>query len=216
MSGRAPFQAATDSHDGYLRASAGGRLRRRIGFGLHNMAGNAWEWCSDWLVVSNRFVDRDAAGARQSARSRSGHPSRDARRQLSPPSVLLLALSQRGAVGLDPGQHDRACRLPLRARSHELNQHTADRRRFPHEFRIPGGKIGRTVHDSDAALAGVTAAARRMRRTWWSCCSTTSASPISAATAPRSQPRTSTSSPPADCATPISIPPRCARRPALR
>ena len=26
------------------------------GFGLHNTAGNAWEWCSDWFV-GNRFAD---------------------------------------------------------------------------------------------------------------------------------------------------------------
>ena len=80
---------------------------------------------------------------------------------------------------------------------------------------VSPGRSGAPSRDRRAG--GPRAPSRRPAHpTSWSSSSTTSASPTSAATAPRSPPRTSTRSPRAACASPTSTPRRCARPPGPR
>ena len=130
--GRASFPGRTCVEDGYEWTAPVGSFPPN-GYGLLDMAGNVWEWTTDWYQEHGRIAAR-LLHARQSARRRAraelrpadaGHPDPaqgHEGRLVSVRAELLPPLSAGGAHGAADRHLDLPSRIPLhRARRSACN-----------------------------------------------------------------------------------------------
>ena len=103
------FPDHNTAEDGYA-GTAPVHAFKPNGYGLHNMAGNVWEWCEDYF--SPRLSPHHRG--RRSAAGRARRQSLAARRLVSLPRILLQSLSRRGAQLEHAGQFREQYRIPRR------------------------------------------------------------------------------------------------------
>ena len=120
------FPDANTGADGYV-ATAPVDAFPPNGFGLHNVTGNVWEWCDDWLDLGS-YARADGA---EPARSGDGRPAGAARRLVPVPPLLLPPLPRVG---------------PLRQRARELRPATPASGSLPTLDPAPGCASGIGVH----------------------------------------------------------------------
>ena len=154
------FPGDNTGADGYL-ATAPVDAFPPNGFGLHNVTGNVWEWCADWLDTGYYA----AADARDPARAGERRPARPTRRLVPLPPLVLPAVPGLGPVRERARELGRSRRLPRRRRLLTRRQRSARTISARREIAIMWPSPANSVTVASGSIAASsTSRARRHQR----------------------------------------------------